>query len=109
MQKVNPSPFISNPVGLSSLGGVAQFLVDLVRSVSLEFHTHAIRLNKVVPNDGSETMNLSLTASTVDLASANLPTGEAPTAPNNGDVWSDGTNVFIQLGGVTKVFTLTDA
>lgn len=33
-------------------------------------------------------------------------TSVAPTSPNNGDMWFDGTNFKAQVGGVTKTFTL---
>lgn len=36
-----------------------------------------------------------------------LLSGVAPTSPVNGDVWFDGTNIKMQIGGVTKTFTLT--
>jgi hypothetical protein len=37
----------------------------------------------------------------------NLAPGVAPSSPANGNMWFDGTNVFIRVGGVTKTFTLT--
>lgn len=35
-----------------------------------------------------------------------LRSGVAPTAPNDGDIWFDGTNIKMRIGGVTKTFTL---
>jgi len=49
---------------------------------------------------------LDLPASTAARASLRIQTGAAPTAPNNGDIWFDGTNIFMRVGGVTKTFTL---
>lgn len=46
-------------------------------------------------------------ASTTTAASFNVPTGTAPTSPNNGDIWSDGSDLLIRLGGVTYTFTKT--
>jgi hypothetical protein len=46
-------------------------------------------------------------AATTAKASLNIASGVAPTSPQNGDVWFDGTNVKMQIGGVTKTFTLT--
>ena len=46
-------------------------------------------------------------ASTADAASLNIPAGTAPTSPANGDIWFDGTNIKMRIGGVTKTFTLT--
>lgn len=34
-------------------------------------------------------------------------TGVAPTSPNNGDFWFDGTNFKARVGGATKTFTIT--
>ena len=51
--------------------------------------------------------HLNIAASTTAAASLRLDTtGVAPTAPTNGDVWFDGTDVKIRVGGVTKTFTL---
>jgi hypothetical protein len=46
-------------------------------------------------------------ASTTARATLNIPSGVAPTTPSNGDIWFDGTNIFMRIGGVTKTFTLT--
>jgi hypothetical protein len=45
-------------------------------------------------------------ASTTARASLRLRSGTAPTSPNNGDIWFDGTDLKIRVGGVTKTFTL---
>lgn len=55
---------------------------------------------------GSATSFLALGAGTTALSSLRIPSGAAPTSPVNGDIWSDGTDIFIRLGGVTKTFTL---
>jgi hypothetical protein len=47
-----------------------------------------------------------LGASTTAKASLRIPSGTAPTTPTNGDIWFDGTNLKMQIGGVTKTFTL---
>jgi hypothetical protein len=52
------------------------------------------------------TGTLGTSASTTSLASLNIPAGTAPTSPNNGDIWFDGTNLKIRIGGVTKTFTI---
>jgi hypothetical protein len=49
---------------------------------------------------------LNIAASTTAKAQINLAAGTAPTTPNNGDIWFDGTNLKMQIGGVTKTFTL---
>ncbi len=48
---------------------------------------------------------LTTTASTTARASLNIPSGVAPTTPTNGDIWSDGSDLKVRLGGVT--YTLT--
>lgn len=50
---------------------------------------------------------LLVAASTTTAASLNLASGSAPTSPNNGDMWFDGTNLKFRVGGVTKTVTLT--
>jgi hypothetical protein len=47
-----------------------------------------------------------LGAATTAKASLRIPSGTAPTSPVNGDIWFDGTNIKMQIGGVTKTFTL---
>lgn len=42
-----------------------------------------------------------------NASSLRINAGVAPTAPVNGDIWFDGTNIKMQIGGVTKTFTLT--
>lgn len=54
----------------------------------------------------SPTAALHLPAGTTARASLNITSGAAPTAPNNGDIWFDGTNIKMQIGGVTRTFTL---
>jgi hypothetical protein len=49
---------------------------------------------------------LAIAASTTTASNINLATGVAPTTPNNGDIWFDGSNIFIRVGGVTKQFTI---
>lgn len=47
------------------------------------------------------------TAGTSSAAGFRLTEGVAPTSPINGDMWQDGTNLKIRIGGVTKTVTLT--
>lgn len=44
--------------------------------------------------------------STTSLSQIRLIAGVAPSSPNNGDLWFDGTNLKMQISGVTKTFTL---
>jgi hypothetical protein len=47
-----------------------------------------------------------LGAATTAKASLRIPSGTAPTTPTNGDIWFDGTDLKMRIGGVTKTFTL---
>jgi hypothetical protein len=47
-----------------------------------------------------------LGASTTASATLRIPSGTAPTTPVDGDIWFDGTNLFMRIGGVTKTFTI---
>jgi len=49
---------------------------------------------------------LSMGAGTTSNAQINLASSTAPISPNNGDIWFDGTNLFMRIGGVTKTFTI---
>jgi hypothetical protein len=49
---------------------------------------------------------LNIAASTTAKAQINLAAGTAPTTPANGDIWFDGTDLKMRVGGVTKTFTL---
>jgi hypothetical protein len=44
---------------------------------------------------------MSLGASTTTKSSLNIPSGTAPSSPINGDIWSDGSDIKVRLGGVT--------
>jgi len=52
------------------------------------------------------TGKVSYAAATTAKAQINLASGTAPTSPVNGDIWFDGTDLKIRVGGVTKTFTL---
>lgn len=47
-----------------------------------------------------------LAAATTAYPSLTMPAGTAPTTPANGDIWFDGTDIKMRIGGVTKTFTL---
>ena len=52
------------------------------------------------------TAYVDVSASTTSYASLRLRSGTAPTSPNDGDIWFDGTDIKMRIGGVTKTFTL---
>jgi hypothetical protein len=47
-----------------------------------------------------------LAPSTTASATLRIPSGTAPSTPTNGDIWFDGTNLFMRIGGLTKTFTI---
>jgi hypothetical protein len=47
-----------------------------------------------------------IAAGTTAAAQINFAGSTAPTTPNNGDFWFDGTNFKARVGGVTKTFTI---
>jgi hypothetical protein len=49
---------------------------------------------------------LTIAAGTTAKSQINFISSTAPSSPNNGDFWFDGTDVKIRVGGVTKTFTL---
>lgn len=54
----------------------------------------------------SPTASWDIGASTTDKSSLRIRSGTAPTSPNDGDIWYDGTNLKMRVGGTTKTFTL---
>jgi hypothetical protein len=49
---------------------------------------------------------LNVAAGTAARSQINLASSTAPTSPVNGDIWFDGTDLKMRIGGVTKTFTL---
>lgn len=52
------------------------------------------------------TARVDASASTTAIASIRIRPGTAPTTPNDGDIWYDGTNLKMQIAGAVKTFTL---
>jgi hypothetical protein len=55
---------------------------------------------------GSPTAFVDIAGAVTSKASLRLRSGTAPTSPNEGDIWQDGSAVWIHIGGVNRVFTL---
>jgi hypothetical protein len=49
---------------------------------------------------------LRINAGTTTRSQISLASSTAPTSPNDGDIWFDGTDIKMRIGGVTKTFTL---
>lgn len=52
------------------------------------------------------TATIDIIGSETTQASLRIRSGVAPTSPNDGDIWFDGTDLKMRVGGVTKTFTL---
>jgi len=55
----------------------------------------------------SPTALLDIGASDATKSSFRIRSGVAPTAPNDGEIWFDNTNLYIRIAGTTKTFNLT--
>lgn len=53
------------------------------------------------------TAGVDVVGSTTTNSGFRLRSGTAPTSPNDGDMWYDGTNIKIRVGATTKTFTIT--
>jgi hypothetical protein len=67
--------------------------------------------NDAILTGGTGTLTLSQAtlvtpASSSTRAGFRIVAGTAPSSPTNGDIWQDGTDIKIRIGGVTKTFTL---
>jgi hypothetical protein len=47
-----------------------------------------------------------LAPSVTARASLRIPSGTAPTSPTNGDIWFDGTNLNVRIGGITRTIVV---
>ena len=62
--------------------------------------------NNIGIRTNAPTARLDIPASVTTAASLRIRSGTAPTSPNDGDIWFDGTDIKMRIGGVTKTFTL---
>lgn len=88
---------------------VAERYDSFVTTTSYSFKQHYLRTSI----DTSAALNpasalLHLGAAATGYASLNIKSsaGTAPSAPADGDIWYDGTNIKIRVGATTKTFTL---
>lgn len=101
-----------NGVGLQTSGSWTAYnnsaaqLVGIQGGIFYVFNTSARFEINLSTNQVTLSGRLLGSASTTARATLNIPSGVAPTTPSNGDIWFDGTNIFMRIGGVTKTFTL---
>lgn len=92
--------FIGNEAGRNETGSNKLYIANSNTTTPLiggDFSTSNLTING----------KLNLVASTTTRASLNLASGTAPTSPVDGDIWSDGSDIKVRLGGTT--YTLTKA
>lgn len=83
-------------------------MIGTLTSDWLLFGTNNVEAMRIDANQDLQMAGKIVTlASAAGKAGLNIPGGSAPTTPVNGDMWSDGTNVYFRIGGTTKTFTLT--
>ena len=75
--------------------------------IDLSAGTGTGRQGRVGIGTTSPTAIVDMPASTTANATLRIRSGTAPTTPNDGDIWFDGTDLKMRIGGVTKTFTLT--
>lgn len=91
-------------------GGQAMSECDYASMIlrdSLAVHAGAVRKTFAFLESPVFTGTVSTPASTTAGAGFRIVAGVAPTSPTNGDMWQDGTDLKIRIGGVTKTVTLT--
>lgn len=59
-----------------------------------------------IGHSNAPTAAVDIAASITAAASLRIRSGSAPTSPNDGDIWYDGTDIKIRVGGTTKTFTI---
>ncbi len=102
---------------LFNVNGAGAWYVGLDNSDGDKFKigTAALGSADVLAIDGSKNVvwtggKMTFAATTTSYATANMPTGAAPSAPADGDIWrEDNTNtgLKIRVNGVTKTITLS--
>lgn len=66
------------------------------------YMTNRVGINVAIP-----TAVLDITGSSTTQASLRIRSGSAPSSPQDGDIWFDGVDLKMQIGGVTKTFAMT--
>jgi len=70
---------------------------------------HAVRIRSGLSAFGhtnSPTAFMDIGASVTASSALRIRSGTAPSSPNDGDIWYDGTDIKIRVGGTTKTFTI---
>ncbi len=104
---------LNNPGNNIQIGTTANYDLKFLAG-PLSFNGTQIRLymDRSTGNTGfnigaSPTAYVDIAPGTTASASLRLRSGTAPTTPNDGDIWFDGTDLKMRVSGTTKTFTLT--
>lgn len=103
-----PTPHLSlTASGRLLLGTTSEstYLLDI--SGTLRVQTESLLNGNVgigIPYDSST--RLRIQSGNNLMSQIKLEASIAPASPNNGDIWFDGTNLFMRIGGLTKTFTI---
>lgn len=84
---------------IEALGTVGTLYGVYVSSMTQGSTNYAIYTNAGLVRFGDRVI---LSASTTSRASMTMTAGTAPTSPNDGDIWFDGSHLYCRIAGVTK-------
>jgi hypothetical protein len=99
-----------NPT-LTSNTGVVSALISNINSGTNRFNLNitGTAVNYLAGNTSigttTNTALFTLGAGSSARSSLRVLAGVAPTTPNDGDIWYDGTNIYLRVGSTTKMFT----
>ena len=77
-----------------------------VTNASIKFSTNPYGISVGSATNSAKT-RLFIDPSTTAASHLQLYPGATPSAPNNGEIWFDGTDIKMAIGGTIKTFTLT--
>jgi len=72
----------------------------------LDFDNSWLSGSLAIGSQSDPTAIADIASSSASRASLRIRSGTAPTSPNDGDIWYDGTNIYMRVGATTKTFTL---
>ena len=78
--------------------------IGMVTNAKLNAFGHTITSDYYLTTPPTATIDI--IGSETTQSSLRIRSGVAPTSPNDGDIWFDGTDLKMRIGGVTKTFTL---
>lgn len=102
----NLTPTINLTGGTTTLIGY-DYNPTLTAVVGLTHYAALFRSGLVGIGTSTPTALLDVGASDAVKSSFRIRSGVAPATPNDGDIWFDNTNLYIQIAGTTKIFNLT--